>query len=157
MMTFIPSHIDWILTKWDFSKKTTSNKSLAFVDKQIQSFLHFQQTLSIEAWPSLCIWVRIKAPTGLHCNVMCSLSRGSNSTFNDDVSDKTSFSFTHKERNCHCDGWGNIIVSSFILNIILKVKNRIWHKVKLHALENSTFCHCFSQDVHHISLFHVKY
>ena len=36
---------------WAFSILTRSNKSLPFAGKQIQACLHFQQSLSIEAWP----------------------------------------------------------------------------------------------------------
>ena len=66
--------------------------------------LHFQQTLSIEALPSLCQWIGIKASTGLGYKVTGSISRGSSSTFNDDVGDKTSDLFTHKKNNVYSDG-----------------------------------------------------
>ena len=87
--------------KYIISIETRSNNSLSIAEKRIQAFLHFQQTLSIEAWPPLCLQERIKAPTGLGYTVASSVFRGSTSTFNDDVNDKTSDLFTYKKSNYH--------------------------------------------------------
>ena len=73
---------------WAFSIEMRSHISLSFTDKQIQACLHFQQSLSIEAWPPSCLWVRIKIPTGSCYAVTGYISRGFNSTFNDDVHGK---------------------------------------------------------------------
>ena len=135
--------------------KTRSNKLLSFVRKQLQACFHFYQTCSLQ-WPPSCLQVRIKPPTWLSYTMTCSISRRSNSTFKDDVSVKASDSITHMESNFCCEGWGNIIVSSEIMNIFSKVKNRIQHKVKLHAWENSILCYCFSENAHDINLFHIK-
>ena len=93
---------------WDFSKEMRSHVSLSIAGSHIKACLHFQQTPSIKMWPPSCLQVRIKASTGLGYTMTGSISKGSNSTFNDDVHGKTSDLFIHKESNCHCKGWGII-------------------------------------------------
>ena len=63
---------------------------------------------------------------GLGYTIIGSLSRGSNSIFNDDVGGKISGSFISKESNWHCISWMRInrIFSSKIF------KNQIWDKVR---------------------------
>ena len=121
------------LTKyvWAVSKDTESIIPLSFSGKQYRLLCTFNNHC-----PLLYLWVGIKAPTGLCYTITGSISRGSNSSFNDDVNDKTSDLFTHKENNFHFKGWGNWWVSSLILNIFPKMKNQIWYKVRLHARKN---------------------
>ena len=59
---FIHSHMNWSLTNWFMSlfNRDKINKLLFLADNIIQACLHFQQTLSIEAQPSSCLWVRNK-------------------------------------------------------------------------------------------------
>ena len=98
------SHANHFLTKY---------KSLSIAGSQIQACLHFQQTLSIEVWPMSYLGVRIKASTGLGYTVTSSISRGSTSTFNDDINGKTSNLFIHKESNFYSEG-RVIWISSFL-------------------------------------------
>ena len=116
------SCMNYCLTKfiWAFSIETRSNKSLSFADKWIHACLHFQQTLSIEALPPSCLWVWIKAPTGLVYTIY--------QFFNGDVHDKTSDLFTHKENNFHSEGWMNWI--HFKSKIFQNIKSQIWDKVR---------------------------
>ena len=93
------SYREQYLTKWAwaFSIEMRFNKSLSYADDQSKNCLHFQQILSIEAWPLSCLRVRIKAPTGLGYIVTWSMSRGSNSTFNYDVCCPTGGMFFSKK------------------------------------------------------------
>ena len=98
--------------------------------------------------------MRIKALTELGYTTTSYISRESNSTFNDDVSHKISDSYTHKKRNFHCEGCGNIIVSTLILNPFHKVKNQVWHKVRniykkysIKAVFEIEHMHSFSQEL----------
>ena len=68
-----------------------------------------------------CLQVRIKSLTRLGYTMTSSISRGSNSSFNDDVSNKTIDSFPHKEGKFKCEGWGDIIVRSLTLNTFSNV------------------------------------
>ena len=73
---------------WDCLIEMWSHISLSIAGSQIQACLHFQQALSIEAWPLSCLWDGIKAPIGVGYTVTSSISRGTNATFNDNVHDK---------------------------------------------------------------------
>ena len=132
MNTCIHSYMNWFLTKFvlGLSIVARSNKSLSFTGEQIHASLHFQQTLSIEVWAPSCLWVRIKALTGLGYTMTSSNSRGSNKTFNDYICNKTKDLFIHKRSNFLYEGWWNIIVRSLILNIFIKIMNQVWHKVR---------------------------
>ena len=102
---------------WAFSIEVRSYISLTIAGQQMQAWFHLQQTLSIEAWVQLCLWVRIKAPTGLDYTMIAYVSRGSNSTFNDVVHDKTNLC-TQKKINSHSEGWANWIDFIAIENVL---------------------------------------
>ena len=80
--------------------------------------------------PIMSLWVIIKTLTRLGYTMTSSIYIGSNSIFNDNVSDKTHDSFTHNESNFHCEGWGNWVVSSLMLKIFWKVRKKGWYKVR---------------------------
>ena len=77
------------LEKWKQQLRENPTIYCLWQKKEPLTCLHFQQTMSIEAWPPLHLHVRNQAPTGLASTITGSISRGSNSTFNDDVSGKT--------------------------------------------------------------------
>ena len=69
-----------------------------------------------------------ETPTELGYIMSASISMASNSTFYDDVSNKTNGSFTYNESNFHCGGWVYWIVSSWKLKML---KTRIKFETKL--------------------------
>ena len=99
MTTCIHCHMNHYLTKFILSifNKDEIKKSLSIAGKQLLACLHFQQILSIQVCLPLCLWVRIKTLKWLGYIVTSSISWGSTSTFKDDVSDKTSDSFTTRK------------------------------------------------------------
>ena len=100
------------------SSSMQSSESLFWV-QDFMSFSTFLQFLNL-SFCCICSWGKwlCKFQTS-------SITMGSNSTVNDDVSDKTRDSFTHKECNCGCEGCDKIDVSLFIMNMFSKVKNQV--------------------------------
>ena len=109
--TCIHIHMNYYLTKCVLSFLNRNKISYITVSWKITitCLLDFQQTLLIEAWLLSCLWFRIKTLRGLGYTMTHSISRGSNSTVNDNVHDKTSDSFTHKESDLQSHGEENWI------------------------------------------------
>ena len=105
---------------WAFLKEMRFYKSLSLTGKQIQACLHFQGTLSIEVWPD-----QDQNYNRVHFHHEWFFSSESNSTFIDDVYDKRSDSFTHKESNFHCERWKSIIARSYILIVYYKFNAKL--------------------------------
>ena len=133
--------------------------------------LVFSKHCSLKHDPPLCLQVRTKVPTWLGYAVTGSFSRGSNSTFNDDFSGKTSGLCIHKKSNYYCEGWGitELLAHRYQKPLRIKFKTKLeidasWPKKiitpksssSMNIKENAYILHCHDDDINSGMAQHIE-